>query len=204
MRWVTVGGFRGVAGVGAVALLASLALLAAANPASPAPAARPDAGVSAGGHTLLDPARPNVEANRARFELAVRESQATGAIRGKSLTIRVKGFDNRLYVVRSNAVPVGGGANIASCSLTISPDGELATLTGNADVFVLVGGVETPSGRRFAFAMMLADLANPSGAGHDEILIVQETGAPLPFALPDGVLASGNVGMVEGPKAPAC
>ena len=186
-------------------LLVAGAVAVLAVPAGSAQrAARPDASLAGGGYTLVNPAGRNVEANRARFELAVRESQATGATRGKSLTIRAKGFDNQLYVARSNAVAVGGGANIDRCSLEIAPDGQLATLHGQAAVFRIVGATEVPTGQRFHFALMLADLAEPNGAGSDEVTIVTRDGVSLPFPLPDGVLTSGNVAMTEGPKAPSC
>ena len=71
---------------------ALVAFAAFASRVAPAHAVIPntgaDLGAAGGGYTLIDPAQPNVESNRARCEFAVRQSQATGLMRGKNLVVR--------------------------------------------------------------------------------------------------------------------
>ena len=92
---------------GVAALLCTVAVFAArASSAQAFIPAGPDPGVSGGGYTLIG---PDIEPFRVRFEFSLRQSQADGSIRGKSLAMRAFGtftcafdsFCGTKYVSRS-------------------------------------------------------------------------------------------------------
>ena len=71
----------------------------------------PDISIAGGGYTLANPAGANVESNRERFEYALRQSQTTGVVYGKGVTLRGQGpsrtatdgsgFTGTTYVARA-------------------------------------------------------------------------------------------------------
>lgn len=202
MRWSGLLVFCAAASVAAALATAAQAII---------PPPGPDLGVAGGGYTLNFPGSPNVEWNRARFEFALRESQATGEVRGKSLTVRVLGFDFvTKFVLRSwtltpgyAGIPAypGSGARVSPCSLLVlaSPGGGpmLLRFSGVADVFTLVGDTEVPYAPmpQMPYTMDMMGGANT---------IQMSTPATPPFPLPKGALASGNLGGTDGVKAPGC
>lgn len=182
----------------------------------------PNPGVAGGGYVLADPAGPNVPANRKGFEFAIRQSQVTGAITGKSLSLRTFGspscaldfFCGDNYVARSwtstpgyPGIPPypGDGAVILPCSLVESPAS--ADFDGFADLFLVdpVGG-EHFTGLQFGYHVhvIVGPDATPAG---DLFFVGQTSGPPLPPTPPvlgPPFLKVGNVGVIDGVKAPIC
>lgn len=112
---------RKIALLAVVAALGVVAALAAGGAGAARRAA--DQGFAGGGF-VVNPALPGDK--RVRFAFAVRESQTTGVVPGKTLTYRVQGFDSVRYVVR--------GASFGNCSLVSTPGGfdGGASVTGRA------------------------------------------------------------------------
>lgn len=130
--------------------------------------ARPQAGAAGGGYVLMG--AHNVEANRVRFEYALRVN-TDGTIRGKRLTLRFR-TGSVSYVVRSTVIDRHG----------LFMAGDTVTFSGGAAVSTISSGVETLlAGAGYRVSVEAVDVANPNGAGRTD-------GLPL---------ASGNVGITH-------
>ena len=183
------------------------------------PPRAPDPGVTGGGFTLVDPAGRNVESNRARFEFALRQSQATGLIRGKSLTMRAtcstavaatdgSGFVGTRCVARSwtptpyAGIPPypGGGAVVrAHCGLDVS--GNYGSFYGTAALLVVDGaGTEHRTAVQFDYFFELL-----RSARGDFVAVSADRALPLPLpGESDSTVVSGAAGTIEGVQAPSC
>ena len=209
--------------VGIAGALCAVAIFAARASSAHAfiPPPGPDPGVAGGGYTLVG---PNIEVNRLRFEFALRQSQVDGSIRGKGLTLRAFGaftcaldaFCGTKFVARSWTPtlypgfppPFGGGpsAMIFPCSLYVGVAPPIASggFKGMMTVFLVDPiGFEHFTGITFGVDVdvFVGPDAGPTG---DSIMVAEMFGPLLPFPLPFGPLASGNVGTIEGVLAPSC
>ena len=201
---------------GLVTLLCAVAVFAARASSAQAlvPPPGPDPGVAGGGYVLTG---PNIEANRIRFEFAVRQSQDDGMIRGKSLTIRSFGaftcaldtFCGTKYVSRSwtstpyPGIPAAfggeGSAGMDTCSLYVFTDVvPSGGFHGVAHLFLIdPSGGEHFTGLTFGYSLDVFVGPDASPAG-DFIAISGIIGPPLPVPMPVGPLASGNIGVTDG------
>lgn len=183
---------------------------------------RPDPGVAGGGYVLANPLAPNIPTNRRSFEFAIRQSQVTGAITGKSLTMRAFSsvscaldlFRGDNYVARSWTSTPGypgipphpvDGALIAPCSLVGTP--LAADFGGLADLFLVDGvGGEHFTGLQFGYHVHV--VVGPDATPAGDMFFVGQTSGPLLPATPPVIgppfLKVGNVGVIDGVKAPIC
>lgn len=179
----------------------------------------PNMGVSGGGYTLINPGNPNVEANRARFEFALRQQQTSGWISGKLLTIRTSKPDGTKLVVRAwpqypnPGSPAKPGQpweyyiNPCSMSVGVLPDGfSIGEFSAYGAVTrVLPNGTEVPyldqAGHQMTVGMSIVFRDYASTLVMDEIHIDSwdlATALAPPFPMPNGTLASGALGITDG------
>ena len=131
---------------------------------------QPNAGSQGGGYVLVG--GPNVEANRDRFEWAVRE-RADGSVYGKLVTYRFTEGGTR-YVARVAiaSIPLGG----------FSVSGSHATIDGTATLASVSGGIETPVAGSWFLHVESDDLiaGSNNGAGFDRVFIqIGSSGGPF-------------------------
>ena len=131
---------------------------------------QPNAGSQGGGYVLVG--GPNVEANRDRFEWAVRE-RADGSVYGKLVTYRFTEGGTR-YVARLaiGSIPLGG----------FSVSGSHATIDGTATLASVSGGIETPVAGSWFLHVESDDLiaGSNNGAGFDRVFIqIGSSGGPF-------------------------
>lgn len=177
--------------------LTAVAATVAATGAGAASKARraADQGFAGGGY-VLDATLPGDP--RVRFNLATRESQATGVVRGVNLTYRVEGYDSNRYIVYGTAFD--------DCSMVTTPGAYNGggSVTGKGDVYQLILGVETLVQSNIRWRVNGTDNADP-GAGID--LVGVELGdltptlrAAIPDIARDSVVSYGNIGVRVGPN----
>lgn len=179
-----------------LAALTAVAATVAAGGAGAASKARhaADQGFAGGGY-VLDATLPGDP--RLRFNLATRESQTTGVVRGVNLTYRVQGHDGNRYVVY--------GTSFDDCSLVTTPGAYNGggSVTGRGDVYQLIMGVETLVQSGIRWRVNGTDNADP-GTGSDLVGVeLGDLSVTLRAAIPDiprdSVVSYGNVGVRVGP-----
>ena len=174
----------------------------------------PDISIAGGGYTLVNPAGPNTESNRARFEYALRVSQTTGAVYGKGVTIRGfgpsrtatdgSGFTGTRYVARMWTTTTGypglpadpgNGATFDNCTAyTVMGDPSLGLqgfFIGNANVYLVEanGTTEHATGIQFRVLYAINDAASVAGPMIAYYLLDSSNSpslAPPPFSLAGG------------------
>ena len=201
--------------LGCVTALSAAAVLAAGvGSAGAYIPAGPDISMAGGGYTLVNPKGPNVEANRSRFEYALRVSQATGAVYGKGVTVRGwgpsrtatdgSGFTGTRYVARiwTSTLSYPGvpadphdGATFDGCAAyTVMGDPTLGLqgfFVGNADVYLVEANGTTEHATGIQFRVLYAINDGTSVAGPMIAYYLVDTNnspslVPPPFALAGG------------------
>lgn len=201
--------------LGCVTALSAVAVLAAGvGPAGAYIPVGPDISIAGGGYTLVNPAGPNIESNRARFEYALRVSQTTGAVYGKGVTIRGwgpsrtatdgSGFTGTRYVARMWTTTTGypglpadpgTGATFENCAAyTVMGDPSLGLqgfFIGNARVYLVEanGTTEHATGIQFRVLYAINDAASAAGPMIAYYLLDASNSpslVPPPFSLAGG------------------
>ena len=208
---------RKVLTFGCVTALSAIAVLAAGvGPVGAYLSTGPDILIAGGGYTLVNPAGANVESNRARFEYALRESQTTGVVYGKGVTLRGQGpsrtatdgsgFTGTTYVARSwtssgNTGYPGlppdphDGATVDDCgAYLVMGDTALGLqgfFVGQFDVYLVESNGTTEHTTGITFRALYAINEGTSSAGSNIAyyfvdLNNERTLVTAPFSLPGG------------------
>ena len=182
--------------LGVTALAVVVAALAGGAGASSKAHRAADQGFAGGGYVtnFALPGDPRV-----RFTLAVRESQATGVVRGVGLTYRVQGFDLQRWVIHSTSFD--------DCSLVTTPGAYNGggSVTGRGDVYTVnpFTGTETLQQANIRWRVNGTDNADP-GVGVDLVGVELTDLTPgIRAAIPDiprdSFVTYGNMGVRNGP-----
>ena len=209
--------------LGCVTALSAVAVLAAGvGSAGAYIPAGPDISIAGGGYTLVNPAGPDLEANRARFEFALRVLQSTGVVYGKGVTVRGwgpsrtatdgSGFTGTRYVARISTSAIG---NCGAYTVMGDPSlGLQGFFVGNAYVKLVEANGITEHATGIQFRVLYAINEGTSAAGPMIAYYLVDSNndpslAPPPFSLPGGngsfqPLKFGKTGVKDGVLGAAC